>query len=94
MNAMIAEETAVSDLKDAWIWVVVPSLPASSLVTIYMYFGNPEASDSQNAQNVWDSNYVAIFHMNGTSDKMLDSTSHDTDMSVSGLMLRANTEEV
>ena len=39
-------------------WVNVPSLPNSTNTTVYMYYGNPSASNQQNAAGVWDSNYM------------------------------------
>jgi len=36
------------------IWVKVPSIPASSTKTIYMYYGNPSATSQSNGDNVFD----------------------------------------
>jgi len=36
------------------IWVKVPSIPANSDVTIYMYYGNPNASSESNGDNVFE----------------------------------------
>ncbi len=36
------------------VWVRIPSLPANSTITIYMYYGNPAAPDVSNASNVFD----------------------------------------
>jgi len=38
----------------ATIWVKVPSIPASSNYTIYMYFGNASATSESNGNNVFD----------------------------------------
>lgn len=64
----------------AWIWVKVPQIDGSSSTDyIYMYYGNSEASDSQDAQNVWDSNYKAVWHLNKSSGSVLDSTINNND---------------
>ena len=38
----------------ATVWVKVPSIPASSTKTIYMYYGNPSASSESNPNNTFD----------------------------------------
>jgi hypothetical protein len=57
-------------------WVNVPSISDSSGADIYMYYGNPSASDQQNAAGVWDSDYKGVFHMSDATDSsIVDSTS-------------------
>ncbi|MEM5766348.1 MAG: DUF2341 domain-containing protein [Candidatus Aenigmatarchaeota archaeon] len=36
------------------IWVKVPSIPASSTKTIYLYYGNPSASSASNGENTFE----------------------------------------
>jgi len=36
------------------IWVKVPSIPASSMVTIYMYYGNASATSASNGNNTFE----------------------------------------
>ena len=43
------------------IWVKVPNIPASSSTTIYMYYGNSEASSESNVRSVWDESLVAFY---------------------------------
>lgn len=38
----------------AVVWVKVPSIPASSTETIYMYYGNPSATSESNPDNTFD----------------------------------------
>jgi len=38
----------------AYVWVKVPSIPASSTATIYLYYGNPSATSLSNGFNVFD----------------------------------------
>ena len=42
------------------IWIKVPTIPASSITTIYMYYGNPEATSISNINNVLDATYTKI----------------------------------
>ena len=50
----------------AYVWVKVSSLPANSDTTIYMYFGNSNATDESNGDNVFE------FFDNASSDKSSD----------------------
>ena len=47
-------------------WVKVPSITSSSNTTIYMYYGCATATNQQNKNNVWDTNYRAVWHLNET----------------------------
>jgi hypothetical protein len=57
------------------------TIPASSYVDVYMYYGNPGASSLQNPEGVWDSNYVLVSHMRDDPDTshVKDSTSYAND---------------
>ncbi|MDD1670167.1 MAG: hypothetical protein LUQ67_02445, partial [Methanomicrobiales archaeon] len=45
--------------------------------TILMYYGNSGASNQQDAANVWDANYMAVYHLNqDPSGTVVDSTGH------------------
>ena len=58
-------------------WVQVPSVSGFSNTTIYMYYGNPSASNQQSVSATWDSNYSAVWHLpNGSSLSLSDSTSN------------------
>ena len=74
--------TGGSEELDAW--VKIPSLSASADTTIYMYYGHSAAVDQQDATNVWDSDYVGVWHMSEDVDAQLDinydSTSSGSDM--------------
>jgi len=45
-------------------WVQIPELSSTADTTIYMYYGNPGALNQENAQQVWDSNYMMVQHFN------------------------------
>src|SRR3972149_5835990 len=58
-------------------WVKVPSLPSSTATVFFMYYGNGSATSQQDATNVWDTNYKAVYHLKETSGtSMTDSTSN------------------
>jgi Concanavalin A-like lectin/glucanases superfamily/Domain of unknown function (DUF2341) len=59
------------------VWVKVPSASGSTDTVLYMYYGNPSASNQQNASGVWDSNYGGVWHLpNGSSLSLADSTTN------------------
>jgi len=62
-------------------WVKVPSLFAGNAnTTIYMYYGNSSVTAAtENPTGVWNSNYVAVYHLKETSGTHYDSTSNDND---------------
>jgi len=65
---------------NSWVWVNVPQIDGSSSADhIYMYYGNPSAPDEQNPTAVWDTHYKGIWHLNGVSGSVLDSTSNNND---------------
>jgi len=75
-------ESYDKDNREAYIWVKVPQIDASSSTdSIYMYYGNPGAVDAQDPENVWDSNYVMVQHLeespNDDSAGHLDSTANE-----------------
>jgi filamentous hemagglutinin family protein len=63
----------------AYIWIKLPSLSSSSDTVFSMYYGNSNALDSQNPEQVWNSNYVLVQHLNETSGTHFDSTSNNND---------------
>jgi len=70
-------------------WVKVTLTKDSSDSTddvIYMYYGNPAATEpapgsTYGSENVWDSNFMMVQHLNETSGAHLDSTSNNNDSS-------------
>jgi hypothetical protein len=45
------------------VWVNIPKLSAIEDTLISMYYGNNEISNQQNPEQVWSSNYRAVYHM-------------------------------
>ena len=60
-------------------WVNVTSLSSNANTTLYIYYGNPGASNQQNPTAVWDSGYVMVQHLHETSGTHYDSTSNNND---------------
>ncbi len=60
----------------AW---VKTDLSSSADTIIYMYYGNPAASNQEDAENVWDNNYLAVHHLEEKIGDAIDSTSNDND---------------
>jgi hypothetical protein len=58
-------------------WVQIPSLSPNADTLIYVYYGNTSATNQQNPNGVWDSNYKGVWHFgNGVTFSANDSTSN------------------
>jgi len=58
-------------------WVKIPSVSSSANTTILMYYGNAAAADQQDKNNVWDTGFKGVWHLNqGTGVTAVDSTSN------------------
>lgn len=58
-------------------WVNVTSLSSVVDTDIYMYYGNDAASNQSDPTGVWDSDFVAVYHMTGPNyENITDSTSN------------------
>jgi hypothetical protein len=62
-------------------WVNVTSLSSSQSAKIWMYYGNSACNNQQNPTGVWDSNFIAVWHLKETSGTCYDSTSNNRDSS-------------
>lgn len=67
-------------------WVKVPTVSYTSDTVIYIAYGDAGIStDQSDKNNVWDSNYEAVFHLgNGTTLGATDSTSNANNGTISG----------
>ncbi len=84
-----ADGTALDYEVDTWtldgesfFWARVPQIDALSTTDyIWMYWGTPTVANGENAEGVWNDNYVAVYHMNddGAGTGILDSTSNSND---------------
>jgi RHS repeat-associated protein len=55
-------------------WVQIPTLSPSADTAIYVYYGNPAATNQQNSASVWNSNYLAVQHFPSSTTL----TAHDS----------------
>ncbi len=65
-------------------WVKVPSLSSTADTILYMYYGNPSASNQQNVAGTWDSNYVMVQHLGQATGSFIDSTGNHNDCAPNG----------
>ncbi|HEB30375.1 MAG TPA: DUF2341 domain-containing protein, partial [Spirochaetes bacterium] len=63
---------------DLTAWVRIPVFKSGSPTEIYIYYGNPTATNQEQPQEVWSNGYVGVWHLeeNGASSKYEDSTSY------------------
>lgn len=71
------------DNEDRIVWVNITSISSTVDTKFLMYYGNSDAIDNQNPTDVWNSNYMAVWHMNS----LLDSTSNNIDLTNYGAVL-------
>ncbi|MFH1585880.1 MAG: DUF2341 domain-containing protein, partial [archaeon] len=48
---------------NAHVWVGIPSIKASGVTPICMYYGNTDANNAENPPGVWDANYMGVWHI-------------------------------
>ena len=64
-------------------WVKVPAIDDATDTDIYIYYKSASPSDGQDAANTWNSNFVAVHHLeqdpSGSAPQMLDSTANNLD---------------
>lgn len=63
-------------------WVKIPSLSSTENTTIYMYYNNSDATNQQDVESVWDTNFRTVQHMEETgtcATTFTDSTSRNND---------------
>jgi hypothetical protein len=84
-------ERYVSSTGQLVAWIKFPTISSSTDTIIYMYYGNPSATNQQSPESVWTNNYLGVWHLNDTSDiNVNDSSSNGLDgNSNSGVMLNA-----
>jgi len=71
-------------------WIEIPQLSSTVDTTLYMYYGNGVCGSQQHSDDVWDSNYVLVHHLEETAGEIDDSSSYDNDgTAMGGLRLDA-----
>ena len=79
---------------ELYAWVNIPSLSSTIDTMSWMYYGNPSCSSQQNPEDVWDSDYVGVWHFSEESGIVYDSTSNDIDVSPTGDLTYLQTGQV
>ena len=62
----------------SYAWVRVPTLTTTGGDFIRMYWGNAAALDAQNADAVWMTSYVGVWHLNGSANDSSGTGNHGT----------------
>ncbi|RLG39995.1 MAG: hypothetical protein DRO01_04730 [Thermoproteota archaeon] len=75
-------------------WVRIPILYDNENTVIYMYYGNPSASNQESTEEVWDDNYVMVQHLEETSGTHFDSTSNNNDGTPNGGMYQGASGQI
>jgi len=79
--------------EEAIIWVKVPQIDANSDTDfIYMYYGNPSATDAQNPSYVWSNGYVAVYHFAEQIVDYQDSTANANHANIQQVTSQNNTD--
>lgn len=60
----------------SYVWVKVPQIDEGNTDHIFVYYGNPTATDASESTNVWNSDFLAVWHLKEPSGNVLDSTSN------------------
>ena len=68
--------------------VKVLNMTNQSETSIYMYYGNSEASNQETVSEVWSKNYSGVWHFSKKSGDIDDSTSNDLNGSEEGTITR------
>ena len=58
-------------------WVNITSLSSTTDTVVWMYYGNSSASADASSTSTWDSDYLAVWHLNNSLE---DSTSNNYDL--------------
>ncbi len=61
-------------------WLNIPSVSYDEDTVLYMYYGNPTASNQESPILIWDTGFTHVWHMDGTDD----STSNNHDLTNHG----------
>ncbi len=80
------EDFSISkNLANGDFWVKIPAISSKETTDIYIYYGNVAPSSPLPSFNVWDPNYIGVWHLNDlTGIDALDSTMNGNDLTNSG----------
>ena len=76
-------EKYVSATGELLSWVKLSSLSSTVDTYIYLYYGNPSASNQANPPGVWDSNYRGVWHLGGTFNDTTSNANNGTNSGTS-----------
>jgi hypothetical protein len=63
-------------------WVNIPILSSAADLKIFMYYGNPDCTNQEFPDSVWDSYYCGVWHLNDFDDSTIngnDGVNHGTE---------------
>jgi len=61
---------------ESWVWVKVPLIDGGTSDNfIWIYYGNQDAPDEQDAAGVWNTAYLGVWHLGESAGPITDSTS-------------------
>ena len=61
----------------SWVWVKLPYISSLEDTIFYVYYGNPNSTDGQNVNGVWNNDFLTVQHLEeDPSSTILDSTSN------------------
>ena len=60
----------------SYVWVKIPQIDEGNTDHVFVYYGNPTATDASESANVWNSDFLAVWHLKEPSGNVLDSTSN------------------
>jgi len=69
---------------ELWAFAKITSLSATSNTSIFIYYGNPSATNQQDVANVWSNGYKAVWHFNEASGNIIDRTGNGYNGSAEG----------
>ena len=75
-------------------WIKVPVLSSTEDTEIYVYYGNPSASNQQNSSAVWDSDFVMVQHLEEVSTGRYDSTVNGNNGTAYGGVGKSTSEKI
>ncbi len=78
-NVLVHEIESWDESGYSYVWVRIPVISSGTTGSMHMYYDNPDAVDGSTASAVWESNDIAVLHLNGNT---VDSTSASNDGSL------------
>ena len=82
-------QTYTASTGDLLCWVRIPSLSPTVNSTIYLYYGKTGVYSDQSTSSTWNSNYLAVWHLEDLSDSSPNGntfTDHSTAANASGYL--------